>query len=159
MSNNANSPDKKGFRIWIPLQVRFCDTDMMGHINNVAYIAYMETARVYYMKGLQELAQKTGKNAPVFSVILAEIRCRYKSQGFFNEEFEIGIRIGEFRRKSFTFEYLMIEKNSERAVIEGDSIQVMFDYSAGKSMPIPKEFIELACELEGREIPIRSSFS
>ena len=34
------------------LEIRFSDTDMMGHVNNVAYVAFLETLRFHYLAHL-----------------------------------------------------------------------------------------------------------
>ena len=143
------------FNIWVPIQTRFCDTDLMGHINNVSYIAYLETARVAYMEKLREVSLKSNILAP-FSFILAEIRCTYKSQGFFGEKLEVGLKIREIRKKSFIYEYVIIEKGSGRIIVEAESVQVMYDYFNRKSMEIPDEFVIVAEQLEGRKIDRRT---
>ena len=35
----------KGFRLVVPLQVRFRDTDAMGHLNNAVYVTFLEVGR------------------------------------------------------------------------------------------------------------------
>lgn len=145
------------FNIWVKIQMRFCDTDMMGHINNVSMIAFLETARVQYMNKLRELAQKKNIATNVFSVILAEITCVYRNQLFLHDDLEIGIRIPFFMKKSFPFDYIVVAKNRSdhtRKIVEAQSVQVFFDYSENRTLEIPREFIELASELEEREIPV-----
>lgn len=148
---------EQDFSVWVKIQMRFCDTDMMGHINNVSMIAFLETARVHYMNRLREIASERNLNTNVFSVILAEITCVYKNQLFLHDDLEIGIRIPFFMRKSFPFDYVAIAKNrkdSSRIIAEAQSIQVMFDYSDNKSLEVPQEFIEVASHLEGKNIPV-----
>ncbi len=148
---------EQDFNVWVKIQMRFCDTDMMGHINNVSMIAFLETARVQYMNRLRDVAVNRNINTNVFSVILAEITCVYKNQLFLHDDLEIGIRIPFFMRKSFPFDYIVIAKNrkdSSRVIAFAQSIQVMFDYFDNKSLEVPREFIELASDLEHRKIPI-----
>ena len=40
------------FRHWVAEQVRFCDTDMAGHVNNVSIAAYVESGRLAHCYGL-----------------------------------------------------------------------------------------------------------
>ena len=45
----ADLTDAGTFRHWTPVSLRFSDQDSMGHINNVAYAAYVEQARVAFI--------------------------------------------------------------------------------------------------------------
>ena len=40
------------FRFFTPIQVRFSDTDQLGHINNVSYFSYFEYGRIAYLEAL-----------------------------------------------------------------------------------------------------------
>jgi acyl-CoA thioester hydrolase len=148
------SPEE--FSIWVPIQVRFCDTDMMGHINNVSMIAFLETARVEYMNRIRDKAKEKNASANIFSVILGELTCVWRQQSFLHEKIRVGIKIPFFKRRSFPFNYIVIAESPSgevRKVADAQSIQVMFDYGEGKSIDIPDEFINLAEEVEGRKIP------
>jgi Predicted thioesterase len=148
------------FSIWIPIQMRFCDTDMMGHINNVSVIAFLETARVEYMNKMRDIAEQKGIGRDLFSLILAEITCVYRGQIFLKDKIQVGIKIRCFRRKSFVFDYIILaeqDDSTKRKVADAQSIQVMYDYFEGKSVDIPKEFIEVAEILERRKIPLIKS--
>ncbi len=144
------------FSVWVPIQVRFCDTDMMGHINNVSTIAFLETARVEYMNKIRSIASEKKIGKDIFSFILAEITCIYREQIFLNEYVKVGIRIPFFKRRSFPFDYIIIAESQtkRRKVVDAQSIQVFFDYAENKSYEIPTQFIEIASEIEGREIPV-----
>jgi acyl-CoA thioester hydrolase len=144
------------FSVWVPIQMRFCDTDMMGHINNVSVIAFLETARVEYMNKMRDVAKQKGIGQDLFSIILAEITCVYRGQFFLKDKIQVGIKIRCFKRKSFVFDYIILADqggDAKRKVVDAQSIQVMYDYFGGKSMDVPKEFIEVAEILEGRKIP------
>ena len=49
-----------GFRYRRPIEVRFGDTDAMGHVNNAAYLTYCEMARAGYYETV------TGHQLPLF---------------------------------------------------------------------------------------------
>jgi acyl-CoA thioester hydrolase len=53
----------------VPLQVRFGDLDPRGHINNVAYFAYLETARVEFLRALRP--------SPIGSLVVARAECDF----------------------------------------------------------------------------------
>jgi acyl-CoA thioester hydrolase len=53
----------EGYRVVFEHEILFRDLDALGHVNNVAFIAFMEDARVHYWKTLRREpdARKEGK--------------------------------------------------------------------------------------------------
>ena len=101
-----------GYKVIFEHEVLFRDVDMLGHMNNVAFVALMEDARVRYWKALGEGVEGfAGYRGGVF--IMAELTCRYLSQAFLDDMLVIGIRIPAVGEKSFHFEYRMEEKKSD----------------------------------------------
>lgn len=43
---------EKDFSFYIPVKVRFCETDMFGHMNNGVAFTYFEEARIEFLKSL-----------------------------------------------------------------------------------------------------------
>ncbi|MGK2850292.1 MAG: acyl-CoA thioesterase [Candidatus Limnocylindrales bacterium] len=67
------------FRHRVTNDVRFADTDAMGHVNNAVYLTYCETARIRYwtdVTGEPVAARHHGAE----SLILAEARITYRAQ-------------------------------------------------------------------------------
>ena len=46
------------FKQKTPVQIRFKDIDMMGHVNNANFITYFELARLTYFEALSEVGVK-----------------------------------------------------------------------------------------------------
>jgi acyl-CoA thioester hydrolase len=61
MSRDKRLQDRSIYPHWCSDTVRFCDQDAAGHVNNVAICAYMETARLTFMR---DVGQETGTMAP-----------------------------------------------------------------------------------------------
>ena len=45
LDERVQASPPEGYRVARSLEIRFSDTDMMGHVNNVAYVAFLETLR------------------------------------------------------------------------------------------------------------------
>ncbi|NOZ01967.1 MAG: acyl-CoA thioesterase [Deltaproteobacteria bacterium] len=120
------------------MRVEFRDLDAMGHVNNAVYMSYLETARMDFY---DQTFGEDGFNR--FPIILGEVRIRFKSPAYIKEVLELGIRVTEISRRTFTFEYLIREEKTGRLVVEAESIQVMYDYKAGKTIDVPAEFEEI----------------
>jgi acyl-CoA thioester hydrolase len=137
----------EGYRVVFEHEVLFRDLDAMGHVNNVAFVAFMEDARVEYWRALRK-----GHGLKGINFILAEVTCRYVSPAHFGETLLIGLRARNLGNKSFHFEYRMEELTSERLVTEGKSVQVMYDYKKQKTMPLDDKMRHAVAALEKLEL-------
>jgi acyl-CoA thioester hydrolase len=45
---------RQTFARWTPVTIRYSDQDGMGHVNNVAFAAYVESARTMFLKDLSD---------------------------------------------------------------------------------------------------------
>ena len=122
------------FRVTVSLPVRFSDTDAMGHVNNAAYLSYLEEARFAYMKQLFDV-----KDWRAIGIILARVEIDYRSPAFCGEILEVGIRVTKVGGASFEAAYRITEKTSGRLVVEAKSVQVWYDYQTNKVSRIPVE--------------------
>ncbi|MCA9940375.1 MAG: acyl-CoA thioesterase [Anaerolineales bacterium] len=117
------------------LEVEFRHLDPMGHVNNAVFFTYMESARVRYFTKFFEL----GTSPLDMPLILAEASCTYKSPAYFGEELTVGVAITEFGNRSFRMAY-RIDGDEDRLIARGTTVIVMYDYSVGRSVPVPEEF-------------------
>ena len=137
----------EGYKVVFEHEVLFRDLDAMRHVNNVAFVAFMEDARMEYWKALTRVQDLKGIN-----FILAEVSCRYLSPAYLGETILIGIRARNLGNKSFHFEYRMEDKASGRLITEGKSVQVMYDYKQKKTMPLEQKMRDAVASLEKLEL-------
>ena len=114
-----------------PLATRYADYDTKGHVNNAVYLTYFEMAR--HRAWTEALAQSGD-----FSFILAEASVRYRTPAMIGEPLEIEIRTIEVRTKAWVWAYTIRRANDERVVAEGQTVQVMYNYEAACTVPIPE---------------------
>jgi acyl-CoA thioester hydrolase len=119
-------------------EVRFADLDAMGHLNNVAFLAFLESARVAYVVAADP-AHNPGQ-ASEFGFILAEAKISYRSPGRYGELIETRLRPKTVGRSSVRIEFEM--RVGERLVAEGYDVTVTFDHHRGESIPIPASLRE-----------------
>ncbi len=123
--------------------VTFGELDALGHVNNVVYFTYMENARIAYFfeaMGIDSLHE--------LSIILAEATCSYKTPAHFGEKLIIGTGVTRLGNKSFNLTH-RIETEDGRLVAIANTVQVFFDYTQGKTIPLPEKFIRSVQELQG----------
>jgi acyl-CoA thioester hydrolase len=137
----------EGYQVVLEHEVLFRDLDVFGHMNNVAFVALMEDARVAYWKVLRK-----GPDLKKINFILAQLTCSYRSPAHFGETLLIGIKVSSVGNKSFRFDYRMEEKASARLVGEGSSVQVMYDYRNQQSMPVDEKICSAFAAVE--QLPV-----
>ena len=114
----------------MPLETRYSDYDIRGHVNNATFLTYFEMARRHVWALLAGVTQD-------FNFIIAEAHIRYVSQAKFGDPLAIDITTTEIRTKAWVWTYRVVDTRNERLIAEGSTVQVMFDYGSQKSMPIP----------------------
>ncbi len=121
--------DAGTFRHWTPVSLRFSDQDSMGHINNVAFAAYVEQARVAF---IDAFLRNRGEG---IDYILASVNIDYRREMHFPGTVDIGVRLIRIGNKSITTGYGLF-KDGENVATAG-SVNVFFDTKNGKTIPIP----------------------
>ena len=123
------------------LDVRFRDCDPMGHVNNAVYLTYLEQSRFAHWRSLWGFGTpQLPPGRP--GVILARVECDYKRPATYGETLEIRLTIGELGRSSFRYEYEIVDDKG-RTVLTAKTVQVMYDYTAGRPVPIPEDIRKL----------------
>lgn len=125
----------KKFRFGTEARVRICETDMLGHVNNVTNFIYYEQARVDYFREL-ELLEPIMKSNDIYFVT-ADIYCQYLSEIYFGELLDVKIRTSEIRNKSMDFEYAIIRKEKNEIASTAKGAVVFVDKNTGKATKIP----------------------
>jgi acyl-CoA thioester hydrolase len=117
----------------ITVTSRFCETDALGHINNITYFVYLEDARIKFF-------QTIGFDMDVkdWRFILASTKCDFVSQGYFNQELKVTTYISRVGSKSFQLEHDILCSNTNQLIAKGNAVIVYFDFQEQCSKEIPK---------------------
>ena len=127
---------REGYRFELPIEVRFRDIDALGHVNNAVYFSYMEHARIRYMQSLGLMPTRPDEA----TFILAEVTCQFKVAVPYGMPLVVRIRVTEMRNSSFLMDYSIEEQGTGRVMASGQSVNVVYDYALGQSIPIPGEW-------------------
>ena len=123
------------------VQVRFSDCDPLGHVNNAVYLTYLEQARIVLWR--HQLCMQLGRAAEGGQrgerFILARVEIDFRSQAFDGDELEVRLSLAGFGRSTATYEYEIVDVPTDRLVVSAKTIQVWFDYDAGRSVAITDE--------------------
>ncbi len=135
------------FPVTCEIRPRFRDTDAIGHVNNAVFVTYLEVGRQAYW---ERVAGSPDYGSVPF--ILAQVRCDFRSPALVNDVLVVSVRCEWIRSASFGFAYEIRERASGRLVVEATSVQVCYDYAAGKSVPVSGELRGLIEGVEGRAL-------
>jgi acyl-CoA thioester hydrolase len=133
------------FRVKHTVEVRFRDVDAMKVVNNAVYFTYLEQARLAYWR-----AAVGDFKLDDLQVILAHAECDYRSPATLGDQLEVRIRVSSIGHASFTCDYEIVDLRDERLVATARTVQVMYDYGAGKVIPVPDAIRARFEQIEGR---------
>jgi acyl-CoA thioester hydrolase len=118
----------------IDLRVRFAETDAMGVAHHAAYLPYLETARVEYLRALghpyRELRDRDGIEFAVVGVDL-----RYHAPLRFDDVFTVSCALVERARATFSLAYRA--ELGERLVLSGRTRHAVLDRATGAPQRLP----------------------
>jgi len=119
--------DPSAYGHWWTDRIRFCDTDHSQHVNNVAFVAYVETGRVYFAKLV------LGEGFPDNErFIVGRITIDYLKEMHWPGEVTIGAAILKIGNRSFTVANGVFKDGVCCAVAES----VIVFLRDGKSAPV-----------------------
>ncbi len=112
-------------------QVRFGEIDALGHVNNVAYLGWLETLRVNYLTdyGVHDY----GSDAPRPRIVVKQVTVEYHAEMGMGDYIACA-RTVEMRRTSFTQHYAVFADGALKAT---GSAVVVFLNRDGSKMPLP----------------------
>jgi acyl-CoA thioester hydrolase len=157
---SPRTPEPAGvFRYRHPIEVRFVDTDALGHINNATYLSYFEAARAGYYLAVMGTPFGVGEGAERYTFLIAEARITYRAPGLFGEPVTVECRVSWASRSSFGIEYRVLAGASAvgeaRLLADGDTVQVMFDVKRERVGRVPPDLLERFAAFEGHAIGSR----
>jgi acyl-CoA thioester hydrolase len=133
------------FHFFTPIKIRFRDLDVFGHVNNAVYFTYMEMTRTEYFTHVGLL--KDGW-PPIFFIV-AEATCQFKAPLQMDTDLIVKARVSGIGNSSFVMGYHFVEQRAEQLMAIGRTVQVMYDYPAGRSVPMPDEWRAALTTFEG----------
>jgi acyl-CoA thioester hydrolase len=136
------------------IQVRFADTDAMGHVNNAVYLTYCEIARITYWTDVTGEPVRLG-TAGAESLILAEARISYRAPAFHGETVTVETRAIRIGRSSFSLEHRLtacVPGSQSRLVATSESVLVRYDYAREAPVALSPEFVAAIEAFEGRAL-------
>jgi acyl-CoA thioester hydrolase len=127
-------PKRPDFRYFVPVTTRWMDNDPFGHVNNVVYYSWIDTAvnRFLIDRRLLEIG-----TSPAVGVVV-ESGCRYISQIAYPDDVTVGLRVAQLGRSSVRYAVAIFRADDEHASAEGHFVHVYVDRTTMRPVPIPQ---------------------
>ncbi|MDR4889160.1 acyl-CoA thioesterase [Bacillus sp. HNG] len=124
---------ENAFDFFQPIQVRFSETDMFGHLNNTVPFTYFEEARIQYFNKIGFMQKWTDKSSEAIPVVASQ-QCDYLKQVFFGEQLKLYVKINQLGNSSMDIHYMAKDKEGSICFV-GRSTLVQMSKRTGKGEP------------------------
>ena len=116
-----------------PIATRWDDNDVYGHVNNVRYFAFFDTAINAW------LIREGGLDVEHGAVIgvCAESHCAYTAAIAFPDAVEVGLRTERIGSSSVRYELAVFRGGAEESAATGWFVHVFVDRATRRPVPIP----------------------
>lgn len=129
------------FKYKMPLQIRFNDIDMLGHVNSAVHFTYFELARVSYFN---ELDKELKIDWATMSFVVAKMEMEYKQQIMMEDKLHISVWVSRIGTKSFDMACTIVRESEgkETEVAKGFAVIVCFNFKINQTVAFPEAWKE-----------------
>ncbi|WP_059410897.1 acyl-CoA thioesterase [Cupriavidus basilensis] len=126
---------RENFPRLTPVTTRWMDNDAYGHVNNVTYYSYFDTAVNKYLidGGALDI------HADKIVGLVAETGCAYFRSIAFPDALEVGIRVSRIGTSSVRYEVAIFREGDERVCAAGHFVHVYVDRATGRPVAVPEQ--------------------
>jgi acyl-CoA thioester hydrolase len=132
MSEATETADR--YRYFVPITTRWSDNDVYGHVNNVTYYSYFDTAANHYLiteGGLDiERSEVIG--------IVVESKCVYRAPLTYPEPLRAGVRVDRLGNRAVTYGIAIFREGEDQAAAHGHFVHVFVDRATRSPVAIPE---------------------
>ena len=132
MTGTIERTKRSDYRWFQAISTRWMDNDVYGHVNNVVYYSWFDTAvnRLLVVNGVIDIHD--GKTIG----LVVETGCRYFSPTAFPDEIEAGVRVAHVGTSSVRYEIGLFRTKEQEAAAVGYFVHVYVDRETRRPKPI-----------------------
>mgnify|MGYP000045782127 CR=1 FL=1 len=131
---------RKDFAVFHKIETRWKDNDVYGHVNNVVYYSYIDTAVNAFLikQGVLDI-----QNSKIVGLV-AETQCRYNSSLAFPDTVHVGLRLAHLGNSSIRYDFGVFKNDQDEASAQGYFVHVYVDTETNKTVPMPQTLVRAA---------------
>lgn len=124
-------PSRADYRHFLPISTRWKDNDVYGHVNNVVYYSYFDTAVNQYLieRGVLDIARSAS-----FGLVV-ETSCQYFSSIAFPDAVSVGLSVARLGNTSVHYEIGIFRNEEQTASAQGYFVHVYVDRTSRRPTP------------------------
>lgn len=122
------------YNFLFPIQTRWADNDIYGHVNNVTYYSYFDTAANALL--IQHAAFDI-HNSPIIGLVVNS-SCNFLEELTYPEIIEVGVAISKIGNSSLTYDLAIFKQGQQNASAQGQFVHVFVERETKKSTSIPQ---------------------
>lgn len=134
------------FRCTMPVQIRYTDIDIQGHVNNSIYLNIFDMAKLDYF------ARVKGENLDWkhVNIVIASMKLDFLSPTLFNDHVEACTQMLKIGNKSFTLLHQLVDARSKAVKCQCTTTMVYLDDTTLQPSPVPQYWRDAIAQYEGR---------
>lgn len=132
------------YRHFQSITTRWHDNDVYGHVNNVVYYGYFDSAVNTY------LIERGGLDIHDGGVVgfVVSSSCDYFASIAFPDRIEVGLRVGKLGSSSVQYELAIFKQGEDEACAAGRFVHVFVDRESNRPVAIPEGLRAALAELQ-----------
>jgi acyl-CoA thioester hydrolase len=124
---------RSAFPHFLALPTRWMDNDSYGHVNNVQYYSYFDTAVNEFLIANDLL----DIHADQVVGMVVDSGCSYFSSVSFPDTVHVGLRVAKLGNSSVRYELAIFRNDEQRPSAAGHFVHVYVDRASNQATPIP----------------------
>lgn len=134
------------FKFFVPVQVRYLETDMQGHVFFGHYFTYFDIGLIEYLRATGYSYNDFLSGGLDFFYVQAD--CQYKGRAFFDETLHVHVQVSNIGNTSFTFEFSIFEETAGRPIATGHIVAVTIKKDSRDPVRVPERFRNAIADFE-----------
>lgn len=134
------------FRHHQPVQLRFNDIDMLGHLNNSVYIQLMDLGKANYFH--QFIDGRLDHDN--LAIVVANINCDFHAPAYLEERLEVLTAVESMSERSLRLEQRVVNADTGEVKCRAITTMVNIDPKTCHAVEITKEWRDRISAYEGR---------
>lgn len=124
---------RSAYKVFRTIGTRWMDNDAYGHVNNVVYYSWFDTAVNAYLieQGVLDV-----KRSQTIGLVI-ETQCNYFSPLAFPQTVEAGVRVARLGSSSVRYEVGLFALGAPLTAAKGHFIHVYVDKETRRPVPLP----------------------
>ena len=130
--------DYTSFKHATPLQLRFNDIDILGHVNNNSQLALFDVGKTEFYNTMRGALDDWSK----VEAVIVNINCTFMRQIHFSDPIEVRTRVKKIGEKSFVLQQILRNTANGDICSFSESVMVSVDMQTRDSKPIPEYILK-----------------